>query len=290
MTKKNIFFFLGFGQTAKYFVRELSKSKKKFFFSATNTKSTQKKSFINKSFKSYKFNNNTFDKKIILELLKADYILVSIPPQGKKDIVLKTFGKVLSKAKFKKIIYLSATSVYGNHNGKWVNEKSKLKGKTNFGLRRKIVEKKWLNFKNKTNFDVNILRVSGIYSIENNVLKKIKKKGIYVKEKKYFSRIRIEDLAIIIKKTFYSPRKSLILNASDDKPSTNIEVANYAAKLMRIKKLLPIPISKFKNKMIKDFYKDSKKVSNKSMKNKLKIKLKYPTYKQGLKNIFDNYR
>ena len=141
-----------------------------------------------------------------------------------------------------------------------------------------------------TNFDVNILRVSGIYSMENNVLKKIKKKGIYVKEKKYFSRIRVEDLAIIIKKTFYSPRKSLILNASDDKPSTNIEVANYAAKLMSIKKLLPISISKFKNKMIKDFYKDSKKLSNKSMKNKLKIKLKFPTYKQGLKNIFDNYR
>ena len=40
--------------------------------------------------------------------------------------------------------------------------------------------------------------------------------------------------------------------------------------------------------MIKDFYKDSKKVSNKNMKNKLKLKLKYPTYKQGLRNIFNN--
>jgi len=40
--------------------------------------------------------------------------------------------------------------------------------------------------------------------------------------------------------------------------------------------------------MIKEFYKDSKKVNNKNMKKKLKIRLKYPTYKQGLKNIFDN--
>ena len=80
------------------------------------------------------------------------------------------------------------------------------------------------------------------------------------------------------------------MNASDDKPSTNIEVANYAAKLMRIKKLLPIPISKFKNRMIKEFYKDSKKVSNKNMKNKLKIKLRYPTYREGLRNIFNNLR
>ena len=96
-------------------------------------------------------------------------------------------------------------------------------------------------------------------------------------------------MAIILKKFFYSPRKSLILNASDDKPSTNIEVANYAAKLLKIKKLNPVSISKFKNKMIKEFYKDSKKVSNKSMKNKLKIKLRYPNYKHGLRNIFNNF-
>ena len=58
----------------------------------------------------------------------------------------------------------------------------------------------------------------------------------------------------------------------------------------KIKNLKPIPISNFKNKMIKEFYKDSKKVSNKKMKNKLFIKLKYPTYKEGLRNIFNNSR
>ena len=120
------------------------------------------------------------------------------------------------------------------------------------------------------------------------MLKKILKKNIYVKEKKYFSRIQIEDLANIIKKMFYSKQKSLILNASDDKPSNNIEVANFAAKLLKIKELKSVPISQFKNKMIKEFYKDSKKVSNKNMKKILKIKLKYPTYKQGLRNILNH--
>ena len=47
-------------------------------------------------------------------------------------------------------------------------------------------------------------------------------------------------------------------------------------------------IRNFKNKMIKEFYKDSKKVSNKKMKNNLQIKLKYPTYKEGVRNIFNN--
>ena len=221
---------------------------------------------------------------------EADYILISIPPQKKRDLVLKNFSKFLKKTKFKKLIYLSATSVYGNHNGKWVNESSKLKGNTKFGLGRKIVEKSWIKFRDLYKLDINILRVSGIYSKESNVLKKISKKSIFVKEKKYFSRIRIEDLAQIIKKMFYSQKSSLILNASDDKPATNIEVANFAAKLLKIKNLRSIPIASFKNKMIKEFYKDSKKVSNKKMKNKLLIKLKYPSYKEGLRNIFNNSR
>ncbi len=286
---KEKFFFFGFGQTAKYFVKELPISKKKFTFSATNTKKTKTLFFNKKKFISFKFKNKIFDKKLIQVLKDIDYILVSIPPKNNKDLVLKKFSKVLKDIKFKKLIYLSATSVYGNHYGKWVNENSKLRGKTIFGIGRKRAERSWLNFKNKTGHNINILRVSGIYSNENNVLKKILKTNVYVKEKKYFSRIRIEDLAIILKKFFYSPRKSLILNASDDKPSTNIEVANYAAKLLKIKKLNPVSISKFKNKMIKEFYKDSKKVSNKSMKNKLKIKLRYPNYKQGLRNIFNNF-
>ena len=248
------------------------------------------KTFGKKKFLSFKFKDKIYDKKLIKTLSKSDYILISIPPQKKRDLVLKSFGKFLRKLKFKKLIYLSATSVYGNHNGKWVNENSKLKGSTKFGLGRKIVEKTWIKFRDLNKLNINILRVSGIYSKENNVLKKISKKSIYVKEKKYYSRIRIEDLAQIIKKMFYSQKNFLVLNASDDKPATNTEVANFAAKLLKIRNLKPVSISNFKNKMIKEFYKDSKKVSNKKMKSKLFIKLKYPTYKEGLRNIFNNFR
>ena len=287
MKNKDKFFFFGFGQTAKYFVNNLAQSKKKFSFSATNTRRTSFKTFGKKKFKSFKFRDKFYDKKLIKELVQADYILVSIPPQKKIDIVLRGFSNLLKKSKFKKLIYLSATSVYGNHDGKWVNENSKLKSRTKLGLGRKIAEKAWLKFRDLNKLDINVLRVSGIYSKENNVLKKISRTNIYVKEKKYFSRIRIEDLAQILKKMFFSQKKFMVLNASDDKPATNKEVANFAAKLLKIKNLKPVPIAKFKNKMIKEFYKDSKKVSNKNMKNKLQIKLRFPTYKEGLKNLFN---
>ena len=213
---------------------------------------------LKKRFISYKFKDKIYDKELKNKLLQADYILVSIPPQKKKGCSIKRFKSILKNSKFKKLIYLSATSVYGNHNGKWVNEKSKLKGLTKFGLGRRKVEKEWINFRKAKNLDINILRVSGIYSRENNILKRISKTNFYIR-KKYFSRIRVEDLANIIKSLFYSSNKSMILNASDDRPSTNVEVAKFAGRLLQIKDLKAVPISSVKSKSIKEFYKDSKK-------------------------------
>ena len=40
--------------------------------------------------------------------------------------------------------------------------------------------------------------------------------------------------------------------------------------------------------MLKNFYKDSKKVDNKKMKLFFNYNLKYPTYEEGLNNIFNN--
>ena len=81
----------------------------------------------------------------------------------------------------------------------------------------------------------------------------------------------------------------MILNAADDKPATNKEVAYFVAHLLKIKSLKSISIKDFNNKLIKEFYKDSKKVSNRNMKKKLNLKLKFPTYKKGLTNIFNNF-
>ena len=41
MSKKERFFFFGFGQSAKYFVDYLLNSKRKFVFASTNTKKTK---------------------------------------------------------------------------------------------------------------------------------------------------------------------------------------------------------------------------------------------------------
>ena len=88
MKNKDKFFFFGFGQTAKYFVNNLIKSKKNFSISATNTTKTILKYIKGKKFKSFKFNDKSYDKKLVKELTRANYILVSIPPQKKGMLYL----------------------------------------------------------------------------------------------------------------------------------------------------------------------------------------------------------
>ena len=83
---KDRFFFFGFGQTARYLIKNLKQSKKKFTFSATNTKKTTFKTYGKKRFLSFKFKDKLYDEKLIKVLSEADYILVSIPPQKKKRL------------------------------------------------------------------------------------------------------------------------------------------------------------------------------------------------------------
>ena len=79
-----------------------------------------------------------------------------------------------------------------------------------------------------------------------------------------------------------------IYNISDDKPASSKDVTLYGVKLLNIEKPKTVEIKEIKGKMLKDFYKDSKKVNNKKMKEFFNYKLKYSTYVEGLNHIFNN--
>ena len=74
---------------------------------------------------------------MIKKIEDANYILISIPPIDGKDIVANYFETNLKiKTNCKWITYLSATSVYGDHKGDWVNENSITKPSSLNGISR----------------------------------------------------------------------------------------------------------------------------------------------------------
>ena len=159
----NIFCF-GFGQVAKSFIKKLNSEKFNINLSVTTRYKTQQQKINEISYKSYQFANDSFDHKLVEKLEKSDHILISIPPVDGIDLVVKNFSKIIKESSPKWITYLSATSVYGDHKGEWVNEESEMNPTSANGIDRLAAEKSWMLFATNLKFPFQIFRLSGIYS------------------------------------------------------------------------------------------------------------------------------
>tara|TARA_X000000368_G_scaffold389798_1_gene352535 strand:- start:81 stop:956 length:876 start_codon:yes stop_codon:yes gene_type:complete len=289
MNSKNIICF-GFGQVAKNFIKKLKEQGVTFKLTTTSREESKTKEFENINYESFQFTEERFDKKLISRFEEADHILLSIAPISGTDIVIKNLKEYFKSSKFKWITYLSATSVYGNHNGEWVNENSETKPTSPNGIERLKIENEWMQLASKFDLPLQIFRLSGIYSNQYNILKRLKSGEAKIINKKnhYFSRIHVEDIANALSISLNKFKKKEIYNISDNQPASAEVVAMYGVKLLGIDKPKTIEINEIESKMLKNFYKDSKKVDNKKMKEFFNLKLKHPTYVEGLNYIFNN--
>ena len=289
MSTKNIICF-GFGQVAKNFIKNLIDQGASFKLTATSREESKTKEFENINYESFQFTEKGFDKNFLLRFEEADHVLLSIAPINGTDIVIKNLKDYFKSSKFKWITYLSATSVYGNHNGEWVDENSETKPTSPNGIERLKVEKEWMELARKFDLPFQIFRLSGIYSNQYNILKRLKSGEAKIINKKnhFFSRIHVEDIANILTSSLNNFKKKEIYNISDNQPASAEEVAMYGVKLLGIDKPKTLEINEIESEMLRNFYKDSKKVDNKKMKEFFNHKLKYPTYVEGLNYIFND--
>ena len=289
MNKINIFCF-GFGQVAKNFIKKINSKNLDITLTVTSRESSSKKVFDGVAYDSFQFSEDSFDKSLIKNLESSDYILVSIAPINGKDIVIKNFQNILEGKKVKWLTYLSATSVYGDHKGEWVDEKSKTTPTSSTGIQRLKAEQSWMELAKNQNLPIQIFRLSGIYSHESNVLKRLKSGSakIIKKDNQFFSRIHVEDIAELLFKSLDQFKAKEIYNISDDRPASSEEVILYGSKLLKIEPPAIIELKSIESEMTRNFYKDSKKVNNKKMKDIFNFKLKFPTYIEGLNYIHNN--
>ena len=280
----------GFGQVAKNFIKKLSSNGASFKLTTTSREDSKNKKFENINYETFQFTEKKFDKNLISRLEEADHILLSIAPVNGGDIVIKNFQSYFKSNKIKWITYLSATSVYGDHGGEWVDEKSETKPTSVNGIDRLKIEKEWIKLAKKFDLPFQIFRLSGIYSSKYNILTRLKSDEVKIinKNNHFFSRIHVEDIANILFNSLRHFKKNEIYNISDDKPASAEEVVMYGVKLLGVNKPTTIEVNEIESKMLKSFYRDSKKVNNKKMKEFFNYKLKYPTYVEGLNSIFNN--
>ena len=290
MKSINIFCF-GFGQVAKNFIKKLIIEKYNIKLTITSRNKSSKENFKGINYNSYLFNSERFDNSLVAELKEADHILVSIPPENQKDLVVKNVSRFLKNSKVKWITYLSATSVYGDHKSEWVNESSKTNPTSINGIARLKAENSWVSLEKNNRLPIQIFRLSGIYSNEKNILVSLKLGNVKLIKKKnhFFSRVHVEDIANILFESLSKFKSGETYNISDDKPSSSKEVTLFGAKILNIKDIKEMEVDEIRSEMLKSFYNNSKKVSNQKVKTYFNYKLKFPSYIEGLNHIRDNF-
>ena len=222
---------------------------------------------------------------------EISHILISVPPDDGGDIFLRTVNFDLTRLnQLKWIGYLSATSVYGDHQGRYVDENSELLTVSKRGKNRKLAEDQWHKIAKSQNLPLHIFRVAGIYGPERNMLERIKS-GNYVKVIKkghFFSRIHVNDLTNTLIASMHKPNPISVYNIADDHPSSIDEVTDYIAKNISITVTEEINYEDFsKKEQAESFFSENKKVNNKLIKEELGIILEYPSYKEGYNKIID---
>ena len=272
----------GYGYTASYLAETLNTENYLIIGSSREEKK------FNSDNKKVKFINNS---QVNNCLLKDDitHILVSVPPNDLGDIFIQNYREIITKNKnIEWIGYLSATNVYGDHNGKLVSESSQTKPKTKKGINRLVAEKQWLELISKFNLPIKIFRLAGIYGPNRNIKERLIKglvKNIF-KEGQFFSRIHVEDIANILNLSMNNITKNKIYNLADDFSCNLNVIIEYLCEKNSLIKPAQIDFDDMSLDYKKEsFFLENKRVDNSLVKKDLLKSFKYPSFKEGYKNL-----
>jgi len=223
-------------------------------------------------------------------LVEKCSLLSSIAPQDLIDDGLTAVSNLLKREliDINCLVYLSSTGVYGDRQGGWVSEDSDVNTVTDQGKARVKAEKNWLNLASEYNIPLFVFRIAGIYGPDRSVFERInaRKAQKIIKPDQYFNRIHVDDLSGAVCAGLENPKLAGIYNIADDLPSSGADVIDEATKLLQKPNLPEVNFDDAKlSNMAKSFYLESKRVSNKKLKNSLRYCLKYPTYITGLRSL-----
>jgi nucleoside-diphosphate-sugar epimerase len=223
---------------------------------------------------------------------EADAALISVPQGKDGDPVLRACGDAFLRARhLNSIVYLSTVGVYGDHAGAWVDEATPVAPDLARGRQRLSAEQGWQDFGARSGISVAILRLAGIYGPGRNALVQIARGDArrVVKPGQVFNRIHVDDIAQAIDAAI-TRQSSGIFNVADDEPSPPGDPIAFAAKLMG---RAPPPQIAFADAapsmspMALSFWQDCRRVKNDKLKRELGVTLRYPTYREGLRALFE---
>lgn len=224
---------------------------------------------------------------VVEALTGADAVLITAPPDAEGCPGLRALVPAMARAQaFPDWLgYLSTTGVYGDRQGGWVFEQSRLAAQSMEGARRVAAERDWLDVGKGMGLTVTVFRLPGIYGPGRSTFDRLREGRArrITSPGQVFSRIHVDDLAEGLAASIARPRAGGIYNLCDDAPAPNSEVVAYAAGLLGLEPPPEVSLEAARlPPAAQRFYAESKRVSNARAKAELGWRPAYPTYREGL--------
>ncbi len=179
--------------------------------------------------------------------------------------------------------YLSATSVYADSDGAWIDEASTHFSASPRGKQRIKAEQAWFD----SAAPAEIFRLAGIYGDERNIVNKLMDGGyktVAWQPAHYSNRIHVDDIIAALLAAMQKPEAKRIINLSDDEPCSHQDYVCQLAEIIGAPQpiiLTPEQAEKEMSAAYLDFFRDNKRISNRKLHKLLLPKLKYPNFRQA---------
>ena len=222
----------------------------------------------------------------------ADAIIVAVPPNEDGCPVLAALPSgALSGIR---VLYLSSSGVYGDHDGAWIDEDTPCRPGTDRGRRRLRAERAWNERARDEGATLVSCRLAGIYGPGRSAVDSLRgdtggaRAGLaqrVVKPEQVFNRIHRDDITAGLDALWHAAAPPPVVNFADDAPSPPQDVIAYAAALLGRPVPPAIPFEEAElSPMARSFYAENKRLRNDRLK-AVRGPLRYPSYAEGLSAI-----
>lgn len=222
-------------------------------------------------------------------LARATLVLSAVPPAPDgSDPVLDAYprlgsglGHDLGATPARAVIYLSATSVYGDRQGGWVTEAALPRPRTRRGRARAEAELRWL----ETALPVHVLRLAGIYGPGRSAFDRLER--AVVKPGHVVNRIHVNDIAALVSRIACAPAPGLY-NVADGHPAPPEDVVRFAARLAGAPPPREVPWTAPElSPMARSFYGETKRVDATRARETFGWGPAFADYRAGLRAIWN---
>ena len=186
-----------------------------------------------------------------------------------------------------RFLYMSTTGVYGDCEGRWIDESEPLKPSTYRAQRRISAEQAVQRWCTDHGIEWEIMRVPAIYGPGRLLTERLKSGMPTVKpeECSYTNRIHIDDLVTVCHQVMARAPAGAIYNVSDGNPSTITDYLFLLAELTHMPKPPLISMQEAERMLspsIMSFMKESKRIKNEKLLRETGLTLRYPDLRSGL--------